>query len=209
MSYQALFESQDTSTMLTRRTIGEILTGLSPKTFGQYQKNPEAFMTKAAEFILLEKARLVIEHIRYDRIDARYDATIFEAGAMPEDLSRAQEAARHIFKYIVTDSQTERDFAKALEASDKVAVYAKLPSGFSIPTPVGNYNPDWAIAFESGSVKHVYFIAETKGSDSENALREIEQQKINCARAFFSKLADDNVTYGVLQTYEDLLAVVS
>tara|TARA_R110001599_G_scaffold176532_2_gene368711 strand:- start:10078 stop:13149 length:3072 start_codon:yes stop_codon:yes gene_type:complete len=197
------------STTLTRRTIGEILTGLSPKTFAQYQKNPEAFMTKAAEFILLEKARLVIEHIRYDRIDARYDATIFEAGAMPEDLSRAQEAARHIFNYIVTDSQTERDFAKALEASDKVAVYAKLPSGFSIPTPVGNYNPDWAIAFETGSVKHVYFIAETKGSDSENALREIEQQKINCARAFFSNLAGDNVKYGVLQTYEDLLSAVS
>lgn len=196
-------------TLLTRRTVGEILTGISPKTFAHYQKNPEAFMTKASELILLEKARLVIEHIRYDRIDARYDATIFEAGAMPEDLSRAQEAARHIFNYIVTDSQTERDFAKALEASDKVAVYAKLPSGFSIPTPVGKYNPDWAIAFESGSVKHVYFIAETKGSDSENTLREIEQQKINCARAFFSKLADENVKYGVLQTYEDLLTAVS
>lgn len=196
-------------TLLTRRTVGEILTGISPKTFALYQKNPEAFMTKASELILLEKARLVIEHIRYDRIDARYDATIFEAGAMPEDLSRAQEAARHIFNYIVTDSETERDFAKALEASDKVAVYAKLPSGFSIPTPVGKYNPDWAIAFESGSVKHVYFIAETKGSDSENTLREIEQQKINCARAFFSKLADENVKYGVLQTYEDLLTAVS
>ena len=128
---------------------------------------------------------------------------------MPEDLSRAQEAARHIFNYIVVDSQTEREFAKALEASDKVAVYAKLPSGFSIPTPVGQYNPDWAIAFESGSVKHVYFIAETKGSDSENTLREIEQQKINCAQVFFSKLADENVKYGVLQTYEDLLAAIS
>lgn len=196
-------------TLLTRRTVGEILTSISPKTFALYQKNPEAFMTKASELILLEKARLVIEHIRYDRIDARYDATIFEAGAMPEDLSRAQEAARHIFNYIVVDSQTEREFAKALEASDKVAVYAKLPSGFSIPTPVGQYNPDWAIAFESGSVKHVYFIAETKGSDSENTLREIEQQKINCAQVFFSKLADENVKYGVLQTYEDLLAAIS
>lgn len=197
------------ATALTRRTIGKILKGIKADKFAQYQKNPETFMTKAAEYILLEKARMVIEHIRYDRIEERYDVSIFEDGAMTEDLSRAEAVARHVFNYIVTDSKTEQAFAAALEASDKVAVYAKLPSGFSIPTPVGGYNPDWAIAFESGEVKHIYFIAETKGSMKEDTLREKEVNKIDCAKAFFATLGDKTVKYDVVATYEELLTKVS
>ena len=128
---------------------------------------------------------------------------------MQEDLSKAMEVARHVFNYLVTDSQGERSFAQALETSDKVAVYAKLPSGFSIPTPVGNYNPDWAIAFETGSVKHVYFIAETKGSMKEEDLREREAHKIECAKTFFNTLGDTSVKYDVVATYENLLEAVS
>lgn len=197
------------ATALTRRTIGKILIGMHPDKFVQYARNPEAFMSKAAEYILIQKARLVIERIRYDRIEERYDVSVFEAGAQTEDLSRAQAVARHVFDYIVTDSKTERAFAEALEASDKVAVYAKLPAGFSIPTPVGGYNPDWAIAFEAGSVKHIYFIAETKGSMREDSLREKEAHKIDCARAFFSTLGDKDVKYDVITTYEDLLTKVA
>jgi len=189
--------------------VGQILTKISPKTFAMFGINPEAFIMRAADIILLEKARLVIEHIRYDRLEERYDATVFEAGAMQEDLSKAMQVARHVFDYLVTDSEGERTFAKALETSDKVAVYAKLPSGFSIPTPVGNYNPDWAIAFETGSVKHVYFIAETKGNMREEELREKEAHKIDCAKEFFRTLADDGIKYDVVATYEDLLEAVS
>lgn len=197
------------ATSLTRRTVGEILQGLNPDKFAQFKENPEAFIAKASEYILLEKARLVIEHLRYDRIADRYTVSIFEMAAQQQDLSKAQEVARHVFKYLVTDSQIERDFARALETSEKVVVYAKLPSGFTIPTPVGGYNPDWAIAFEVGSVKHVYFVAETKGSLNEESLRETERARIDAAKAFFRAFEDKGIAYGVVATYEDLLKAVS
>lgn len=197
------------ATALTRRTIGKILSGVSPKTFALFSKNPEAFVMRSAEWILLEKARLVIEHIRYDKLEERYDASIFETAAMQEDLSKSMDVVRHVFNYLITDSKGERAFAEALETSDKVAVYAKLPSGFSIPTPVGSYNPDWAIAFETGSVKHVYFIAETKGSMKEQDLREREAHKIECAKKYFANIASASVKYDVVASYEDLLDIAS
>ena len=95
-----------------------------------------------------------------------------------------------------------------MDASTEVVVYSKLPNGFYIPTPVGNYNPDWAIAFESGKVRHLYFIAETKGSMSSMELREIEKSKIECARRFFSDIASENVRYDVVDSYEKLMGLV-
>lgn len=197
------------ATSLTRRTVGEILKGINADKFAQFGKNPEAFIAKASEIILLEKARLVIEHLRYDRIADRYDVSVFETAAQQQDLSKAQEVARHVFNYLVTDSKVEEDFARALETSDKVVVYAKLPSGFTIPTPVGGYNPDWAIAFEAGAVKHVYFVAETKGSLNEEMLRETERAKIDAAKAFFRAFEDKGIVYGVVATYQDLINAVS
>nr|WP_239552819.1 hypothetical protein [Oceanisphaera litoralis] len=118
----------------------------------------------------------------------------------------------HIYDYVITDSKIERDFVAELDTSTDVVVYAKLPRGFLIPTPVGDYNPDWAIAFKEGSVKHVYFIAETKGSLSTLELRGIEERKIDCARRFFDKISGqspgENVKYDVVTSYSELMDVV-
>ncbi len=124
------------------------------------------------------------------------------------EFSKAFEAKRHIYDYVFTDSRQEQAFVEELDTSAEVVVYAKLPRGFTIPTPVGNYNPDWAIAFKKGSVKHVYFVAETKGSMSSLQLREIERQKIRCARKFFSRISHDQVKYDVITDYQALLNLV-
>lgn len=148
-------------------------------------------------------------------MDETYDGgDIFTEAQAGQDFSNATEMLRkHVYDYVVTDSKTERKFAKALEVSPEVAVYAKLPKGFVIPTPVGDYNPDWAIAFSDDNIKHIYFVAETKGSMSSLELREIEKSKIECAREFFTKLAerqeDPTVKYEVVDTYEKLMDLVS
>lgn len=113
---------------------------------------------------------------------------------------------------MVTDSKVERDFVKELDTASEVVVYAKLPRGFLIPTPVGDYNPDWAISFREGTIKHIYFVAETKGSMSSMELREIEQTKIECARKFFDEMnrrfAPENVKYEVVDSFDKLMDVV-
>lgn len=121
---------------------------------------------------------------------------------------------KSVYEYVVTDSKVERSFVEQLDVSDEVVVYSKLPRGFFIPTPVGDYNPDWAIAFrdDTTKIKHVYFVAETKGSMSTLQLKGVEEAKIECARKFFASLnakADnDGVKYDVVDTYENLLALV-
>ena len=123
-------------------------------------------------------------------------------------MSKGFRATRHIYDYVFTDSTNERTFVGELDASAEVVVYAKLPKSFQIPTPVGNYNPDWAIAFESGKVKHIYFVAETKGSMSSMDLRKIEEAKINCARKFFHMITTDQVKYDVVNSYGKLMELV-
>jgi len=130
-----------------------------------------------------------------------------------QDFSKATEPLkRHIYDYVITDSKVEKEFAEKLDVSDEVVVYAKLPGGFFIPTPVGDYNPDWAISFKEGSVKHVYFIAETKGSMSSLDLRGTEGTKIDCARKFFKKLEEttsgEKVKYDVVTDYDKLMTAV-
>jgi type III restriction enzyme len=112
---------------------------------------------------------------------------IFTQDKPKEDFSKAVKANHHICDYVFTDSKNERDFVRELDASTAVVAYAKLPCGFFIPTPVGNYKPDWAIAFQEGKVRHVYFVAETKGSMSSVDLRKIEESKSECARKFSPK----------------------
>ncbi|EGF47240.1 type III restriction enzyme, res subunit, partial [Lacticaseibacillus rhamnosus MTCC 5462] len=111
----------------------------------------------------------------------------------------------HIYDYAIVDSDIERRFVQELDTSSEVVVYAKLPRGFLIPTPVGDYNPDWAISFREGSVRHIYFLAETKGSMSSLKLREIEKTKIECARRFFDEISQrvtqDRVRYDVVTDY--------
>jgi type III restriction enzyme len=195
------------ATQLTRRTVARILGGINPAVFSQYRQNPEDFMLKAGRLINEQKATVIVEHISYNATNDTFNAPdIFTQ--RKEDLSKGFKAERHIYDYVFTDSGTERTFVGNLDASAEVVVYAKLPKTFFIPTPVGNYNPDWAIAFHQDKVKHVFFIAETKGDLSTLQLRKIEESKIDCARKFFAKITSDQVKYDVVDTYAKLMELV-
>ena len=196
-------------TGLTRKAVVQILSGIRKDVFDQFKYNPEEFIIKAAGLINDEKATAIIEHITYNMLDERYDADIFTEPAIKGRLGvNAIKARRHLYDHIVYDSENERDFAEKLDTDAKVAVYVKLPKGFYISTPVGRYNPDWAIAFHKDSVKHIYFVAETKGSLSSLQLRLIEETKIHCAREHFKAISGDNVIYEVADNYQSLLEKV-
>ena len=198
---------------LTRGTTAAILGGIQSATFDQFKGNPEHFITEASRIVAEQKASMIVERLAYDEIDERYDVDIFSANQAGQDFSRAtKELKNHIYKYAITESKVETAFAEELDASSEVVVYAKLPRGFQIPTPVGDYNPDWAVSFKSGSVRHIYFVAETKGTMSSMMLRDIERKKIECARKFFRKIgervADDRVKYDVVTDYDKLMDIV-
>ena len=195
-------------TQLTRATVGGILQGMNVAVFSQYKTNPEDFMRKAARIVNEQKATVIVEHLAYDPVDESYTDEIFTQAKPQGDIGKAFQANRHVYDYVFTDSQTERKFVTELDSGAEVVVYAKLPRSFFIPTPVGNYNPDWAIAFRHGKVKHVYFVAETKGSLSSLDLRKIEECKINCARRFFAKITSDQVKYDVVDNYGKLMELV-
>ncbi|WP_412754395.1 type III restriction-modification system endonuclease [Legionella donaldsonii] len=197
-----------TETNLTRKTIAHILQGINATVFKQYQQNPEDFLLKTAKIIQEQKASVVVEHLTYDALSGTYDSTIFTHKKIKQDLQKAESVKHHIYDYVFTDSEQERNFVKELDKSAEVIVYAKLPRDFYIPTPVGKYTPDWAIAFKEGSVKHVYFIAETKGSLDTMELRRIEDYKVKCARKYFKKLTSDKVKYDVVNDYAQLMQLV-
>jgi type III restriction enzyme len=199
-------------TQLTRRTATAILTGVTPNTFHKFRLNPEQFITEAARLVNEQKATVIVEHLTYDALEDRFDSAIFTQNQTAEDFAKAGEKLqKHVYDYVVTDSKIERDFVTNLDTSAEVSVYAKLPRGFFIPTPVGDYNPDWAIAFTEGSVRHVYFVAETKGSLSTLQLKGVEDAKIECARKFFASLNEKNeqdVKYDVVTDYTELMQLV-
>ena len=200
-------------TQLTRRTVAEVLKGMNIAVFAQFKTNPESFISEAIRLINEQKATVIIEHLAYDPVEDKFDLDIFTAGLTQQDFSKAgDKLQRHIYDYVLTDSNIERQFVKELDTSSEVVVYAKLPRGFLIPTPVGDYNPDWAISFKEGAVKHVYFVAETKGSMSSMELREIEKTKIKCARKFFDEInqrfAPEAVKYDVVDSFGKLMELV-
>jgi type III restriction enzyme len=196
------------ATKLKRGTIVQVLQGIATSVFGQYKTNPEDFIIKATRIIEEQKGTMVVEHLAYDPVDDVHGMELFMPKVKTQDFRNAVPVKRHIYDYVFTDSKNERDFVQELDTSVEVVVYAKLPRGFSIPTPVGNYNPDWAIAFDEGKVKHVYFVAETKGSMSTMELRKIEECKIDCARKFFAKITSDQVKYDVVNSYGKLMELV-
>lgn len=196
-------------TGLTRRAIIAILQGIQPAVFDQFKDNPEEFITKAAQLINDQKATAIIEHITYDVLDEQYGMDIFTDSTIKGKLGvNAMKVKKHLYDHIVYDSSNERDFATDLDSNTDVAVYVKLPDGFYISTPVGHYNPDWAIAFYKGSVKHIYFVAETKGSMNSMQLRLIEESKIHCAREHFKAISSGNVVYDVVDSYTSLMQKV-
>ena len=199
-------------TVLTRRTVAEILQKISPKTFLMFRRNPEEFIAKTIRMIKEQKATMIVDCITYNQIDGSYDSSIFTAGKQ-KNFKNAFKATKSIQDYVFTDGtaeqSVERRFAQDLDKAQEVCVYAKLPKGFSIPTPVGNYSPDWAIAFNAGTVKHIFFIAETKGSMDTLELRPIEQAKISCAKKLFNELSTSHVKYHEVDSYQSLLNIMS
>ena len=199
-------------TGLTRKAIVRILQGIQQPVFNQFKDNPEEFIIRAAAIINDEKATAVIQHITYNALEDRYGTDIFTEPTIKGKLGmNAMKAKRHLYDHIVYDSTNEQKFAEQLDTNKDVAVYVKLPSGFYISTPVGRYNPDWAIAFYEGSVKHIYFVAETKGTLDTMKLNHItptEQAKIDCAKAHFRAISTDDVVYSVVDSYQALLEKV-
>lgn len=197
------------TTGLTRKTIVKMLQGIQKVTFDQFKDNPEEFIAKASQIINDEKATAIIEHITYNALDEKYGTDIFTEPTIKGKLDvNAMKAQKHLYDHIIYDSNNERNFATNLDTNTDVAVYVKLPDGFYISTPVGKYNPDWAIAFYEGNVKHIYFIAETKGSMESMQLRMIENSKIHCAREHFKAISSDNVVYDVIENYKSLMEKV-
>ena len=197
-------------TGLTRRTVIQILQGIQSSVFNQFKDNPEEFIIKAAALINDEKATAIIEHITYDVMDEKYGTEVFTDPTIKGRLGvNAMKAKKHLYDHIVYDSTNEKDFATELDTNRDVAVYVKLPDGFYISTPVGHYNPDWAIAFYKGSVKHIYFVAETKGSMNSMQLRLIEESKIHCAKEHFKAVSNGEVVYDVIDSYKSLLDMVT
>lgn len=200
-------------TVLTRRTVSAILQGIGENKLYMFRNNPEEFISKVIRLINEQKATMIVEHISYDTIEGEYDSSIFTAEKNTKGIDKAFLAKKAIQDYVFTDGtadkSVERKFAEDLDAAEEVCVYAKLPRTFHIPTPVGNYSPDWAIAFYEGTVKHIFFVAETKGTMESLELRPIEQAKINCAKKLFNEMSTSKVKYHDVDSYQSLLNIMN
>ena len=199
-------------TVLTRKTVSAILQGLREDKLYMFRNNPEEFISKVIRLIREQKATMIVEHISYNRIEGEFESDIFTADKSTQSFDKAFRANKAIQDYVFTDGSAEksieRRFAEDLDAAEEVCVYAKLPKGFYIPTPMGHYSPDWAIAFYEGTVKHIFFIAETKGTMESLNLRPIEQAKISCAKKLFNEMSTSKVKYHDVDSYQSLLDVI-
>ena len=204
-----LIGSIATDTGLTRHTIIEILKNIRQDIFEQYKYNPEEFIRKATNLINDEKATTIIDGITYNKTEDKFSNEIFTENNIAGKLGiNALEAKKSIYDYVITDSEVEMEFAKKLEQGE-ITIYAKLPTGFKIRTPFGNYTPDWALVFNSIDIKYIYFIAETKGSMKTAQLKGAEQGKIDCARKHFKAISNGEVKYDVVNSYENLINLVT
>ena len=199
--------------ILTRKTVAAILQGIRTDKFFMFRNNPEEFISKVIRLINEQKATMIVEHITYDTIEGEYDSSIFTAEKNMQSFDKAFLAKKSIQDYVFTDGSAdksiEKKFAEDLDSAEEVCVYAKLPKTFRIPTPVGNYSPDWAIAFYEGKVKHIFFIAETKGTMKSLELRPIEQAKISCAKKLFNEISTSKVKYHDVDSYQSLLNIMN
>lgn len=198
-------------TRLTRKTTAAILQQIHPDTFKQFGKNPEDFIRQCITLIDEQKASTIIEHITYDTLDETWNAEeIFVDPTITGEYGQnVVDTKKHLFDKLRYDSNIEKELASELDIADSVELYIKLPTGFYINTPMGNYTPDWAITFKEGSVKHIYFVAETKGTTSDLQLREVERAKIECARRHFSVISSDTMKYSAVSSYAELLTKVN
>jgi type III restriction enzyme len=210
VTYDLLGEIAD-KTRLTRKTAAIILQSIEPAVFKLFAVNPEEFIREAVKLIDEQKASTIIEHITYSELNEEWNAEeIFVDPTITGEYNKnIIDAKKHLFDKVRYDSGTEKDFAEAMDIADSIELYVKLPSGFYINTPMGKYNPDWAISFKEGSVRHIYFVAETKGDMSELQLREVEKAKIQCARQHFAAISNDKVKYSAVSSYAELMKAVN
>jgi len=194
-------------TNLTRKTIVEILKSIDRVKFILLRKNPEEFISKCSILINEVKASLIINNIVYSKTEERFDAKAVFTNDKSV-LRNSEMFKKHIYDFLTSDSKVEKDFAEALENSVEVIVYAKLPNSFYISTPVAKYSPDWAIVFDKDKVRHIYFVTETKGSDSDMDLREIEKLKIHCATEHFKEISNSEVIFKKVAGYDTLRKVL-
>lgn len=194
-------------THLTRRTIVDILKSIKQEKFLLIRKNPEEFISKCSTLINEVKASLIINNIIYHKTDERYDANAVFANDKSA-LRNSELLKKHIYDFLISDSKIESNFAEALENSEEVVVYAKLPKSFYVSTPIANYSPDWAIVFDKDKVRHIYFVTETKGSDSDMDLRAVEKLKIHCATEHFKEISGAEVKFEKVSSYDKLMDIV-
>jgi len=198
-------------TKLTRKTVAKILQLIEPAVFKLFATNPEEFIREAIKLINEQKASTIIEHITYDKLNETWNAEeIFVDATIGGEYGKnIVDAKKHLYDKLRYDSTVEKTLGEELDTAEIVDLYVKLPSGFYINTPMGKYNPDWAITFREGSVKHIYFVAETKGDTSDLQLREVEKSKIECARRHFSAISNEKVKYSAISSYSELLKLVN
>lgn len=192
-------------TGLTRKTIVDILQGMSDEKFSMFKMNPEEFIMRTANIINSQKAISVVEHIKYNKLDKTFEEDVFTQTTLRGKIGEnAMRSKKSLYDLVVVDSKGEMNFAQALENEDVVEVYTKLPRKFYINTPMGEYNPDWAVVFKEGTVKHIYFIAETKGNTLDADLRPVESAKIECAKKHFLSIGASDVTYEPVSSWQEL-----
>jgi len=189
-------------TQLTRRTIHRILIG--SRRLDDFKRNPQEFIDLAAEAVNRCKRLAIVDGIKYQRLgDAQYYAQeLFEQEELTGYLKNLIDARKSVYEQVVYDSDTEAAFANQLEKNTAIKVYAKLPGWFTVPTPLGGYNPDWAVLVEEEGQERLYFVVETKGTILfADALRPTEQAKIDCAREHFAALGT-GTAFTVANTFE-------
>lgn len=195
-------------TNLIRKTVSKIIIG-TKETLRFFRENPEEYINKVSELINQQKASVIVNHISYYPMEDRFESDIFNESHKDFDSNKVFESKKAIQDYVFVDGNAkngnsiEMNFAKQLEAQKDVKVYAKLPSKFYIPTPMGKYTPDWAIVFENDKSREIYFIAETKGSLDSLELRAVEQGKINCAKSLYNK-EGSKLHYEQVTKFDDL-----
>ncbi|MGK2873048.1 MAG: type III restriction-modification system endonuclease [Alphaproteobacteria bacterium] len=195
-------------TQLTRRTITSILTGSGR--LDDFKRNPQQFIELTAETINRCKRLALVDGIKYRKLGDQhvYAQELFEQEELTGYLKNMlMDTGKSIYEHVVYDSTPERDFADALEKNDAIKLYAKLPGWFKVPTPLGTYNPDWAVLVEDGGAQRLYFVVETKGSLFTDDLRNKERAKIACGKAHFQALAngENPARYVVARSVDDVL----
>lgn len=183
-------------TSLTRKTIVSILKSVS--NLNSFKNNPLSYMNQAAKIINAIKNQLIVDGIEYTRIDDEYEQTLFSTetlnaylGDRGNSVKVDKDKHKTIYDYVVTDSSIEKDFARKAELDDNVKFYIKLPDWFKIRTPLGPYNPDWALLYEDDDEQHLYFIVETKGDTNFEQLRPHERAKILAGEKHFKAIDTD------------------